>query len=111
MITGRVKDMIIRGGHNVFPSEIVDTLQTHPNVVLAGCVSVPDRAQGEMIVAFVKWKQQEENETEILIELKEFCRKRLVSFAVPTHIFVLEKMPMNSFGKVYSPAFSVIVTL
>ncbi|EKE42128.1 hypothetical protein ENUP19_0304G0028 [Entamoeba nuttalli] len=98
IITGRVKDMIIRGGHNVFPSEIVDTLQTHPNVVLCGCVSVPDRAQGELIVAFVTLKKETKES-----ELKEFCRQRLVSFAVPTHIFVIEKMPLNSFGKVYNP--------
>ena len=127
IITGRVKDMIIRGGHNVFPSEIVDTLQSHKDVVLAGCVSVPDRAQGELIVAFVtikervnaidgsangnctgndsgKMNENANGNDEIVKELKEYCRKRLVSFAVPTHIFVLEKMPMNSFGKVYSPA-------
>ncbi|EDR29870.1 AMP dependent CoA ligase, putative [Entamoeba dispar SAW760] len=98
IITGRVKDMIIRGGHNVFPSEIVDTLQTHPNVVLSGCVSVPDRAQGELIVAFVTLKKETKES-----ELKEYCRQRLVSFAVPTHIFIIEKMPLNSFGKVYNP--------
>ncbi|ELP89612.1 4-coumarate--CoA ligase, putative [Entamoeba invadens IP1] len=98
LITGRVKEMIIRGGHNVFPAEIIDTLQKHPDVIMAGCVSVPDRAQGEMIIAFVTLKN------EIMeSELKEWCKNRLVSFAVPTHIFVLEKMPLTSFGKVYAP--------
>ena len=102
-ITGRIKDLIIRGGHNVYPSEIIDTLQSHPKVKLAGCISVPDRALGEMIVAFVEVKEPVEKQ-----DLKEFCRKRLTSYAIPTHIFVLEQIPLNSFGKVYNPALKQI---
>ncbi|KAL7712555.1 4-coumarate--CoA ligase [Entamoeba marina] len=99
-ITGRVKEMIIRGGHNVWPEEIIDVLQTHPGVIQAGCVSVPDRSQGELIVAMVMVKDPAQTTSK---ELKVYCQNRLVSFAVPTHIFIIDQLPLTSFGKVYNP--------
>jgi len=94
---GRKDDMIIVGGLNVFPSEIESTLVSHPQVVEAAVVGVPNRERGEVIMAFVVvapgFNLPEK-------ELISFCRDRLVNYKVPKRIVVRDTIPKTSTGKI-----------
>ncbi|ELP94509.1 AMP dependent CoA ligase, putative [Entamoeba invadens IP1] len=109
-VTGRVKEMIIRGGHNVWPKEICEVLNKHPRVQESAVIGIPDKVQGEKVVAFVLLKKggntidNEIINSEIIEkELKSYLNERIVSFSIPTFIFTLPEFPRTSFGKVYLP--------
>ncbi|BFU23109.1 acyl-CoA synthetase, putative [Entamoeba histolytica HM-1:IMSS-B] len=107
-ITGRVKEMIIRGGHNIWPAEINDTLIKHPKIQEAAVIGIPDKIQGETVVAFVVIKKGCSFDN-LEKDLKEFLKEKLVPFSIPTYIFAIEDMPRTSFGKVYAPKLKEIV--
>ncbi len=96
-IVGRLKDMIIRGGENVYPREVEEFLYTHPSVVDAQVIGVPDEKYGEEIMA---WVQLAEGEDLTDDELKDFCRGRIAHFKIPRYIHFVNEFPMTVTGKV-----------
>ncbi|ATW27857.1 AMP-binding protein [Candidatus Formimonas warabiya] len=96
-IVGRIKEMLIRGGENIFPREIEEYLMTNPKVKEAQVVGIPSEYYGEEPVAFVILK---ENETTTQIELKKYCKERIAYFKVPVFIYFVDSFPKTASGKV-----------
>ncbi len=97
-ITGRIKDMVIRGGENVYPREIEEFLYTHPDVVDAQVVGVPDAKYGEELCAWVKVR---EGAPELTVEaLREFAAGKLAHYKIPRYVLVVDEFPMTVTGKV-----------
>lgn len=96
-ITGRLKEMIIVGGENVFPREVEEVLAKHPSVSACGVTGRRDGNRGEVIVAFVELAEGHAlDET----ELRSWCRERIAGYKVPRHIWAVEELPRNATGKV-----------
>ena len=96
-ITGRLKDMIIRGGENVYPREVEEFLYTHPKVSDVQVIGVPDERFGEEVMAWVMLRPGESADAE---EIREFCRGRIAHFKVPRYVKVTTEFPMTVTGKV-----------
>jgi fatty-acyl-CoA synthase len=96
-IVGRIKDLVIRGGENIYPREIEEFLYTHPAVADAQVIGVPDEKYGEEIMA---WVQLAEGEQATEDDIKEFCRGTIAHFKVPRYITFVEEFPMTVTGKV-----------
>ncbi len=96
-IVGRSKDMLIRGGENIYPREIEDFLYTNPKVDQVEVVGVPDPKFGEEIAACIKLGEGEHATAE---EIREFCRGQLSYFKIPRYVFFVEEFPMTVTGKV-----------
>jgi acyl-CoA synthetase (AMP-forming)/AMP-acid ligase II len=96
-ITGRLKEMLIIGGENVFPREIEEVLNAHPAVAASGVIGVPDPLRGELPMAFI---EANEGKTPDPVELTTWCRERLAGYKVPREIRVVEQLPKNATGKV-----------
>ncbi len=96
-ITGRLKDMIIRGGENIYPKEIEEFIYTHPKVSDVQVIGVPDKAMGEEIMACIILK---EGETATEEEIKKFVLDHMAKHKVPKYISFVEGFPMNDAGKI-----------
>ncbi len=96
-IVGRIKDMIIRGGENVYPREIEEFLYTHPKVSDVQVIGVPDERYGEEIMAWIKLKPGETADEE---EIRHFCRGQIAHFKIPRYVKFVESFPMTVTGKV-----------
>lgn len=96
-IVGRIKDMIIRGGENVYPREIEEFLYTHPLIADAQVIGVPDRKYGEEIMA---WVQLAEGASLTEDEVKEYCRGTIAHFKVPRYVSFVNEFPMTVTGKI-----------
>jgi fatty-acyl-CoA synthase len=96
-ITGRLKDMVIRGGENVYPREVEEFLFTHPAVQDVQVFGVPDVKMGEEIAA---WVQVREGAAVTEEELKDFCRGRIAHYKVPRYIRFVTEFPMTVTGKI-----------
>jgi len=96
-ITGRIKEMLIVGGENVFPREIEEVLNAHPAVGVSGVVGQHDPMRGEVPVGFVEVAEGESVDGD---ELIHWCRDRLAGYKVPRRIVMVEEMPRNATGKV-----------
>lgn len=96
-VQGRRRDLIIRGGENIYPREIEDLLYTHSAILGASVVGIPDRDWGEVPVAFIQIKPGHAASGE---ELMEFCRQRLASYKVPRVWRVVEQFPQTASGKI-----------
>jgi fatty-acyl-CoA synthase len=96
-IVGRLKDMVISGGENVYPAEIEDVLHAHPDVAEAAVVGVPDERWGEACVAFVALRPRAQSGEE---ELLEHCRTRLARFKVPKAVRFADALPRSGMNKV-----------
>jgi fatty-acyl-CoA synthase len=96
-ITGRLKDMIIRGGENVYPREIEEFLYTHPAVQDVQVIGVPDEKYGEIVVACIQLK---ENETITPADILHFCEGKIARYKIPSHIFFVDDYPMTASGKI-----------
>ncbi len=96
-ITGRIKDMIIRGGENIYPKEIEDFIYTHPKVKDVQVIGVPDKQYGEEIMACVILKEGMELTAE---ELKDFTRSHMAKHKTPKYIDFVTEFPMNAAGKI-----------
>jgi len=97
-IVGRIKDLVIRGGENVYPREIEEFLYSHPDIVDAQVIGVPDARYGEEVMAWVRLR---EGAPELTIEaLREFCAGKLAHFKVPRYLKVVDGFPMTVTGKV-----------
>jgi fatty-acyl-CoA synthase len=101
-LTGRSKDLIIRGGHNIDPVIIEEALNRHPAVETAAAVGLPDTYAGELPVAFVQLKPNTQATPD---ELREFCRKEIPErAAVPVQVLPIPVMPLTGVGKIFKPA-------
>ena len=96
-IVGRIKDMVIRGGENIYPREIEEFLYTHPDIVDVQVVGVPDDRFGEELCAWVRLREGASLEEE---DVREVCRRRLAHFKVPRYVIFAEEFPMTVTGKV-----------
>jgi fatty-acyl-CoA synthase len=95
-IVGRIKDMVIRGGENIYPREIEEFLYTHPAVADAQVVGVPDDKYGEELCAWIRCAGDPVSEDDI----REFCRGRLAHYKVPRYVVFVEEFPMTVTGKI-----------
>ncbi|QXE91577.1 AMP-binding protein [Geomonas subterranea] len=96
-ITGRIKNMIIRGGENIYPREIEEFLYTHPKISDIQVYGVPDRKYGEQVMAAVVLKQGSEMTEE---EVKEYCRGRIANYKIPKYVRFVDSYPMTASGKI-----------
>lgn len=96
-ITGRIKDMIIRGGENIYPKEIEDFLYTHPKIKDVQVIGVPDKQYGEEIMACVILK---ESETLTEDEVKAYVKANMAKHKVPRYVSFVTEFPMNAAGKI-----------
>ena len=95
-ITGRLKEMIIRGGENIYPREIEDFIFTHPKVAEIAVFGIPDEFYGEEIMA---WIELHAGETASEAEIRDFCKGKIAHFKIPKYIWFVEKFPMTVTGK------------
>ncbi|MEE8334742.1 MAG: AMP-binding protein [Alphaproteobacteria bacterium] len=93
----RLKDMIVSGGLNIYSREVEDALMTHPGVLDAAVIGVPDAKFGEAVMAFIKTSEHQTLSEETLIE---HCRQRIASYKKPRHVRFVDEMPRNSTGKI-----------
>ena len=96
-VQGRLKDMIIRGGENIYPREIEDLLLTHPDVADAAVVGVPDQEMGEQVAAFIR---PVAGRTPDLDQLNAFCRERIATYKTPRIWQVVHDFPQTASGKI-----------
>lgn len=96
-IVGRIKDMIIRGGENIYPKEIEEFLYTNPKVSDVQVIGVPDVKYGEVVMAWIKLKETEKASVE---EFTKFCKGKIAHFKVPTYFKFTEEFPMTVTGKI-----------
>ena len=95
-IVGRVKDMLIRGGENVYPREVEEFLFTHPCVQEVQVFGVPDTKYGEEVAAWIVLKANAKTSSD---EIRAFCKERISHYKVPRYIKFVESLPMTVTGK------------
>jgi fatty-acyl-CoA synthase len=97
-ITGRIKDMVIRGGENIYPREIEEFLYTHPDILDAQVIGVPDDRYGEELMA---WIRMREGAAPLDADaVREFCTGKLAHYKIPRYVHVVDEFPMTVTGKV-----------
>ena len=96
-ITGRAKDMIIRGGENIYPREVEEFLYTHPKVMDVQAVGLPNARCGEVALAWICLKP---GETCTEKEIRDFCQDKIAYFKIPEHVRFVDAFPMTVSGKV-----------
>ena len=96
-IVGRIKDMIIRGGENVYPREIEEYLYRHPDVVEVQVIGVPDARYGEEVMAWIQLRDGVSPEAD---DIKEFCRGQIAHYKIPRYVKFTDEFPMTITGKI-----------
>jgi fatty-acyl-CoA synthase len=96
-IVGRIKDMIIRGGENIYPREVEEFLYTHPAINEVQVFGIPDPRMGEEVCA---WIQLEEGKSMTEEEVKAYCKGQITHFKIPKHIRFVDEFPMTVTGKI-----------
>jgi fatty-acyl-CoA synthase len=96
-ITGRLKDMICRGGEKIFPREVEEFLFTHPAIAEAYVIGIPDPYYGEEVVAWVKLKDGQNLSEQ---QFKDFCRTRVMDYKIPRHVKFVSEFPTTVTGKI-----------
>ncbi|MFF3212757.1 AMP-binding protein [Streptomyces sp. NPDC002886] len=97
-ITGRIKDMVIRGGENLYPREIEEFLHAHPDIMDVQVIGVPDPKYGEELMAWVRMREGAEPLTAEAV--RAYCAGRLAHFKIPRYVHVVEEFPMTVTGKI-----------
>jgi fatty-acyl-CoA synthase len=97
-VTGRIKDMVIRGGENVYPREIEDLLYLHPDIVDAAVIGVPDPRYGEELMAFLRIRPGAGAPT--TESIRAFCDGKIAHYKVPRYVEVVDEFPMTVTGKI-----------
>lgn len=97
-ITGRIKDMIIRGGENIYPREIEEFLYLHPDIEDVQVVGVPDKKYGEETMAFIRMRTPEKRLTKD--DIHSFCKGRIADYKIPRYIEMISDYPMTASGKI-----------
>jgi acyl-CoA synthetase (AMP-forming)/AMP-acid ligase II len=96
-IAGRIKDMIIRGGQNIYPAEIENVLIKHPKIKQASVIGIPDAIAGEKVLAYII----PEGDFELSqVEVLNYCRENMAAYRVPGNVFFVDEFPLNASGKV-----------
>jgi len=96
-IVGRVKDMIIRGGENIYPREIEEYLFQHPAIQEVAVFGIPDEKYGEAVVAWIRLREGEEIDAD---GIRDYCNEQIAYYKVPKHIFIVDEFPMTVTGKI-----------
>jgi fatty-acyl-CoA synthase len=96
-IVGRIKDMIIRGGENIYPREVEEFLYSHPKVQDVQVIGVPSRKYGEEVMAWVRLKEGVSADVE---EIRAYCRGKIAHFKIPAYVKFVDAFPMTVTGKV-----------
>ncbi|MCF6357024.1 MAG: AMP-binding protein, partial [Draconibacterium sp.] len=96
-ITGRITDVIIRCGENIYPREIENYLYQLPQIEAVEVVAVPSKKYGELVAAFIKIKVGEKLSEE---EIIDFCRGKIAHFKIPKYIFFVDEFPTTASGKI-----------
>ncbi|KAM6904545.1 medium-chain acyl-CoA ligase ACSF2, mitochondrial-like [Xenentodon cancila] len=96
-IEGRIKDMIIRGGENIYPAEIEQCLYKHPKVLEVQVVGVKDERLGEQVCACIRLKEGQTSSAE---EIKEFCKGKISHFKIPHYVMFVDGYPLTASGKI-----------
>jgi fatty-acyl-CoA synthase len=96
-ISGRIDDMIIRGGENIYPREVEELLHTHLKITQAHVIGVPDDHYGEQVCA---WVALRDGETATADEVREFCKGRISSYKIPRYVHFTDDFPMTVTGKI-----------
>jgi fatty-acyl-CoA synthase len=97
-IVGRIKDMVIRGGENVYPREVEEFLYTHPDIVDAQVIGVPDARFGEELVAWIRLRPGAEPLTAEAV--REFCTGKIAHYKIPRYVKLVDEFPMTVTGKI-----------
>ncbi|MCB5167759.1 AMP-binding protein [Streptomyces bambusae] len=97
-ITGRIKDMVIRGGENLYPREIEEFLHSHPDVLDVQVIGVPDEKYGEELMAWVRMREGAPPVTPATV--RAYCAGRLAHFKIPRYVHVVDAFPMTVTGKI-----------
>ena len=95
--SGGIKDMVIRGGENIYPREVEEFLYTHPKISDVQVIGVPDAKYGEELMAWVKLK---DGETATSEEMTAFCRGQIATFKIPRYWKFVDVFPMTVTGKI-----------
>ena len=96
-VVGRVNDMIISGGENIYPAEIENVLTLHPKIHEAAVIGVSHRKWGEVPLAILV---ANDGEPPVAEEVQSHCRERLAAFKIPAHVYLIDVIPRNPSGKV-----------
>ena len=96
-VVGRIKDMIIRGGENIYPREVEEFLYTHPEIADVQVIGVPDERYGEELMAWVMPRPGSSLTEE---GVRDFCRGRIAHFKIPRYVKFVDSFPMTVTGKV-----------
>ena len=96
-IVGRIKDLVIRGGENIYPREIEEFLYSHPNIADVSVIGVPDERYGEELMAWVKLRHETATTA---ADIREFCRGRIARYKIPRYIRFVQDFPMTVTGKI-----------
>lgn len=96
-VVGRIKDMIIRGGENIYPAEIEEFLMTNPKIEIVQVVGIPDKKFGEQVCAAIKLKEREKANEE---EIKNWCKGKIANYKIPYYIRFVKEFPMTANGKI-----------
>jgi fatty-acyl-CoA synthase len=97
-ITGRIKDMVIRGGENIYPREVEEFLYTHPDILDAQVIGVPDAKYGEELMAWIRLRPGARPLT--AEQLREFCHGKLAHYKIPRYVHLTDEFPMTVTGKI-----------
>ncbi len=96
-IVGRIKDMVIRGGENIYPREIEEYLYSHPDILDAQVIGVPDRKYGEELLAAIRLRDGAAISSE---DVKDFCKGRIAHYKIPRYVSFVNEYPMTVTGKI-----------
>jgi fatty-acyl-CoA synthase len=96
-IVGRIKDMIIRGGENIYPREVEEFLYAHPSVQDVQVIGVPSRKYGEEVMAWIRLKEGADVDAEAI---RAFCRGQIAHYKIPAHVKFVDGFPMTITGKI-----------
>jgi fatty-acyl-CoA synthase len=94
-VTGRAKDLIIRGGENIYPREVEEFLYTHPKVADVQIVGLPDEKLGETVAAWIRVKEPATED-----EIRGFCKGKIAHYKIPQYIRFVDAFPMTVTGKI-----------
>jgi len=97
-ITGRIKDMVIRGGENIYPREVEEFLYTHPDILDAQVIGVPDAKYGEELMAWIRLRPGAQPLS--ADQLREFCQGKLAHYKIPRYVHLTDEFPMTVTGKI-----------
>ncbi|CAG2120902.1 unnamed protein product [Medioppia subpectinata] len=98
-IVGRTKEMIIRGGENIYPREVEELLHTHPDILDAYVCGIPDERMGEEVCAWIQLKDPTGKPLTV-DDVREYCKQRITYFKVPKYILFVDSFPLTPAGKV-----------